>query len=185
MSFREQWEKKPECLITGNFKTKPSHKERAAQWWIPETSWTLNLDYAAWLSLSWTQSHWVKLILASQDGEWLCSFLLFLLSSVSCICVEQKFIVVGTTPKLNRSAVVFCFLQSSFCIHLVVLPRIWQQAFCFTTVYSRKTGNVFLVSDVEVIESTQGEVGIQWYITLHICWVHLSQKHVRSCSFKK
>lgn len=96
---------------------------------------------------------WVALLVSSVSPQ----------SSVSCICVEQKFIVVGTTPKLNRSAVVFCFLQSSFCIHLVVLPRIWQQAFCFTTVYSRKTGNVFLVSDVEVIESTQGEVGIQWY----------------------
>lgn len=97
-------------------------------------------------------------------------------SSVSCVCVEQKFIVFGTMLKLSHSDVVFCFLQSSFCIRLVVLPRIWQEAFYFTTVYSRKTGNVFLVSDVDVSMGKRNRCSVISHP--HICSVHLRETNV-------
>lgn len=46
--------------------------------------------------------------------------------SISDVFVKQKCIAFGTTMTLNHRSAVFCFLQNSFWIHLVVLLRICQ-----------------------------------------------------------
>lgn len=84
-------------------------------------------------------------------------------SSISSVFVKQNFIAFGSTMKLSHSGVVLCFLQTSCCIHLVVLPRNLREVFCFTTEYYKKhSGNVFLTSDSAAMESTDGEVNEQW-----------------------
>lgn len=130
-------------LIASSFEIKPNHKESVTQWGTPETTRILNLEYTAWLTSPWTPSLWFKLVLASQNGEWLCLFLpdflrvWFLLNRNSLLLAQDW----------SKTTVVFCFLRTSFCIHLVVLPWICERHSALPQNIIKRTGSVFLTSD--------------------------------------
>lgn len=80
---------------------------------------------------------------------------------ISSVFVELKFIAFGTTLKLTHSGMVFCFPQTSFCIPLVVLPKICKRHSASPQNIIKRTANVFLTSDSAVMESTDNEISGQ------------------------
>lgn len=97
------------------------------------------------------------------------SFLLFLLSLISYTCAKQKFIATGRRTKQSHSSVVFCFLQNSFCIRFVVLPRICEMLSASPHNIIKSTGKVFLTGGLQswkeqTVRSADNEILVAHFI---------------------
>ncbi len=138
-------------------------------------------------------THFVlNFIILIQAGSWplkmvsgFVCFSWFPYSLISSVFVKPKFIAFGTALMLSHNGVVFCFLETSFCILLVVLPRICERHSASPQNIIKRTGNIFLTSDFcsygEHRQWGQRTMNTWWYISLHICSFYLfTTKRVKS-----
>lgn len=137
----------------------------------------LNLEYTAQLTSSWAPTQWLKLVLASQNGEWLCLFLLiFLRIWFPLYLWKRNSLLLARHWRKNHSGVVYCALQTRFLCSFSGFTQNLQEA-CSPQNIIKRIGNLFLTSVFCIYgkhrQWGQRKINIWWYVSLHIpssCW---------------